>query len=99
MACRKSALFNSGNVWTKKDRDFEVTMGAQDGAEIAELTGIYLLKQVNEYLSSLSKKPHAGLYHDNGLIYIEDASGPLTTKIEKALHRIFKRNKFNISIE
>ena len=41
MACRKSVLFNSGNVWTKKDRDFDVTMGAQDGAEIAELT-VYL---------------------------------------------------------
>ena len=99
MACRKSVLFNSGNVWTKKDRDFDVTMGAQDGAEIAEITGIYLLKQVNEYLSSLSTKSHAGLYRDDGLIYIENASGPLITKIEKALHRIFKRNKLNISIE
>ena len=99
MACRKSILFNSGNVWTKKDRDFDVTMGAQDGAEIAELTGIYLLKQVNEFLSSLSKSSHAGLYRDDGLIYIEDASGPLISKIEKALHRIFKRNKLNISIE
>ena len=35
MNCRKSVLFNSGNVWTKKERDFDVTMGAQDGAEIA----------------------------------------------------------------
>ena len=52
MASRKSVLFNSGNVWTKKNKDFDVTMGAQDGAEIAELTGIYLLKQVNEFLSS-----------------------------------------------
>ena len=50
MACRKSVLFNNGKVWTKKDKDFDVTMGAQDGAEIAELTGIYLLKQVNDFL-------------------------------------------------
>ena len=99
MACRKSVLFNSGNVWTKKDKDFDMTMGAQDGAEIAELTGIYLLNQVNEFLSSLSKKSHAGLYRDDGLIYIEDANGPLINRIEKALHRIFKRNKLNISIE
>ena len=99
MNCRKSVLFNSGNVWTKKDRDFDVTMGAQDGAEIAELTGIYLLKQVNEFLSSLDKRSHAGLYRDDGLIYIEEANGPLISKIEKALHRIFKRNKLNISIE
>ena len=36
MACRKSVLFNNGKVWTKKNKDFDVTMGAQDGAEIAD---------------------------------------------------------------
>ena len=61
MSCRKSVLFNNGKVWTKKDKDFDVTMGAQDGAEIAELTGIYLLKQVNDYLASLGEKSEAGL--------------------------------------
>ena len=57
------------------------------------------MNQVNEFLSSLSKKSHAGLYRDDGLIYIEDATRPLISRIEKALHRIFKRNKLNISIE
>ena len=99
MACRKSVLFNNGKVWTKKDKDFDVTMGAQDGAEIAELTGIYLLKQVNHYLSSLGEKSEAGLYRDDGLIYLEHANVPLISKIEKALHRIFKRNQLKISIE
>ena len=73
-------------------------MGAQDGAEIAELTGIYLLKQVNESLSRLGEKTHAGHYRDDGLIYIENANGPLINKIEKALHHIFK-NKLSISTE
>ena len=99
MACKKSVLFNNGKVWTKKDKDFDVTMGAQDGAEIAELTGIYLLKQVNESLSRMGEKTHAGLYRDDGLIYIENANGPLINKIEKALHRIFKNNKLSISME
>ena len=99
MACRKSVLFNNGKVWTKKDKDFDVTMGAQDGAEIAELTGIYLLKQVNDFLSLMGEKTHAGLYRDDGLIYIEKANGPLINKIEKALHRIFKKNKLNVSME
>ena len=80
-------------MWTEKDKDFDVTMGAQDGAEIAELTGIYLLKQVNESLSRLGEKTHAGHYRDDGLIYIENAN-----KIEKALHHIFK-NKLSISTE
>ena len=99
MACRKSVLFNDGKTWTKKNKNFDVTMGAQDGAEVAELTGIYLLKQVEDFLSSLGDKAHAGLYRDDGLIYIENANGPLINKIEKALHRIFKRNHLKISIE
>ena len=74
-------------------------MGAQDGAEIAELTGIYLLKQVEDFLTSLDGKAHTGLYRDDGLIYIEDANGPLINKIEKALHRIFKSNHLKISVE
>ena len=62
MACRKSILFNDGRVWTKKEKNFDVTMGAQDGAEIAELTGIYLLQQVNDSLSKMEQKAHRGLY-------------------------------------
>ena len=85
MSCRKSVLFNNGKVWTKKDKDFDVTMGNQDGAEIVELTGIYLLKQVNDYLASLGEKSEAGLYRDDGLIYLEHANGPLISKIEKSL--------------
>ena len=94
-----SALFSNGKTWTKKDKDFDVTMSAQDGAEIAELTGIYLLKQVEDFLASLDGKADTGLYRDDGLIYIEDANGPLINKIEKALHRIFKSNHLKISVE
>ena len=99
MACRKSVLFNNGKVWTKKNKDFDVTMGAQDVAEIAELTGIYLLKKVDGYLSTLGEKCHAGLYRDDGLIYVENANGPLISKIEKALHPIFKSSQLKISME
>ena len=35
----------------------------------------------------------------DGIIYIEDANGPLLNRIEKALHRIFKGNKLSISLE
>ena len=99
MACRKSILFNDGRVWTKKEKNFDVTMGAQDVAEIAELTGIYLLQQVNNSLSEMEQKAYRGLYRYDRLIYIEDANGPLLNRIEKALHRIFKGNKLSISLE
>ena len=99
MACRKSILFNDERVWTKKEKNFDVTIGAQDGAEIAELTGIYLLQQVNDSLSKIELKAHTGLYRDDELIFIEDANGPLLNRIEKALHRIFKSNKLSTSLE
>ena len=98
-SCRKSVFFNDGKVWTKKDKDFDVTMGAQDGAEITELVGIYLLKQISDFLASVGQKCHAGLYRDDGLIYMESSNGPLISKIEKGLNRIFKSNHLKISIE
>ena len=98
-SCRKSILFSGSNVWTKKDKNFDVTMGAQDGAEIAELVGIYLLKQVDDFLLPVGQKCHAGLYRDDGLIYIENSNGPLISKIEKALNRIFKSSHLKISTE
>ena len=64
-ACRKSVLFHNNKVRIKKEKDFDVTMGALDGAEI---TRIYLLKRVNEFLTSVGEKCYAGLYRDDGLI-------------------------------
>ena len=83
----------------QKEQRFRCDHGGQDGAEIAEITGIYLLKQINDFLSSIGENCHAGLYRDDGLVYIENSSGPLVNKIEKALHRIFKRNSLSISVE
>ena len=74
-------------------------MGAQDSAEIAELVSIYLLKQISVFLASVGQKCHAGLYRDDGLIYMESSNGPLISKIEKGLNRIFKSNHLKISIE
>ena len=61
--------------------------------------GIFLLKQVDNFLSSLREKAHAELCRDYGLIYIENANGPLLNKVEMALHRISKSNSLKISIE
>ena len=61
MACRRSVLFSNDKTWTKKGKDFDVTMGSQDGAKIAELNCIYLLKQVQDLLASLDGKAHTGL--------------------------------------
>ena len=46
---RRSLLFNHGEVWVKKeDENFDVTMGASDGAEVSELVGIYIQSLLSE---------------------------------------------------
>ena len=44
MHCRKSLIFNNSDIWIKKDgnKEFDVTMGSFDGAEICELLGLYI---------------------------------------------------------
>ena len=46
-----------------------------------------------------SMQSEVGLYRDNGLIYLENANGPLISNIKKALCRIFKWNQLIISME
>ena len=41
---RKSLLFNKQQTWIKKESGlFDVTMGADDGAEVCQLVGSFLL--------------------------------------------------------
>ena len=48
---RESFLFQNGETWTKKGRDnFDVTMGAYDGAELCELVGLYILNKLEEII-------------------------------------------------
>ena len=58
---RKSLLFNDQQTWIKRDSGpFDVTMKANDGAEVCELVGNYLLYE----LSKLYGKKDIGLYRD-----------------------------------
>ena len=45
MHCRKSLLFNNSEIWIKKEgsKDFDVTMGSFDGAEICHLVDVCIL--------------------------------------------------------
>ena len=48
----------------KGNRNFDVTMGALDGAEIAEIVCLYLLQQLS---INVFEKSMFGLYRDDGL--------------------------------
>ena len=68
-------------------------LGAYDGAEVAELIGLYMLSKINTELSELN----FGLYRDDGLaVHTNIISGP--ERGRKGLVRLFKMNNLKITI-
>ena len=62
METKEALLFKDKKPWIKKgEKPFNVTMGSWDGAEVADLVGLYLLSK----LSILGLD--VGLYRDDGL--------------------------------
>ena len=96
MHCRKSLLFDNKTSWTKKNHSsmFDVTMGSFDGAEVCELIGLFLLNNLSEKYG----KNNVGLYRDNGLVLLRNASGPQSERTRKDITREFKKQGLNISI-
>ena len=91
---RKSLLFNGQHVWIKEEgRLFDVTMGAFDGAEVCEAVGKFLLYQHSKNYN----KKHIGLYRDDGIF--KNVSGSKVEKIKKDIHKLFKDNQLNITIQ
>ena len=59
---KKTLLFNDKQSWIKKDnKDFNVSMGSWDGAEVCEIVGLFLLSKLQNLAINL------GLYRDDGL--------------------------------
>ena len=92
---RRSLLFNEGAPWVKKeDENFDVTMGAYDGAEVCELIGIYIQAQLGEKFDIKD----FGLYRDDGLAVFRKKSGPQAERIKKEFQKVFNENQLNIEI-
>ena len=60
--CRKTLLYYEDSVWIKKGEggNFDVSIGAYDGAEICELVGCVLLYSINKIMDPSSH----GIYHN-----------------------------------
>ena len=93
--CRKSLLYHEHEAWKKKESAscFDVTMGSNDGAEICELNGIYILSQLSNLV------PREDLYRDDGLILLRITNGQVTDRIRKNVIKLFKEIDFKIEIE
>ena len=94
--CRKSILFGSDVAWIKKNSSlFDVAMGSFDGAEICELVGLFLLNNLTQLVGS----NNIGLYRDDGLAILENASGPSTESIKKRIIKLFQHHGLKITAE
>ena len=96
MHSRRSLLFDKDTVWVKKQNsNFDVTMGSYDGAELCELTGLYILHLLGNELG----KENLGLYRDDGLACFKKLSGPESERIKKKICSIFQNCGLKITIE
>ena len=96
MHSRRSLLFDKDTVWVKKQNsNFDVTMGSYDGAELCELTGLYILHLLGNELG----KENLGLYRDDGLACFKKSSGPESKRIKKKICSIFQNCGLKITIE
>ena len=95
LACRKTVLKNNDSTWVKNGLDnFDVPMGGYDSSQIADLVGLYILDVLTRIISPLQ----VGLYRDDGLLYIPNSNGPLSSSIQKRIIRAFKFLGFKIEI-
>ena len=92
---RKSLLYNEGEPWIKKQsNNFDVAMGSQEGAEVCELIGIFMLSLIG----NIYNHNNIGLYRDDGLAVFENTSGPQSEKNKKTFQKIFKNKGLDIII-
>ena len=65
-------LWPSIAAWVKKEeRNFNVTMGAYNGAEVCELVSIFVMSPLGKHIN----KNHIGPYSDDGLVILKNTSG------------------------
>ena len=92
---RKTILMSENTTWAKNGTLFDVSMGAYDGAEVAELVGLLLLSEIETRLPNLN----FGLYRDDGLAVYKTTKGIHIERTKKKLHKIFNEHGLKIEAE
>ena len=88
-------MFNGSEEWVKKDGMFDVSMGAYDGAEVAELVGLLILHTLKEAAPQID----FGLYRDDGLGESDPMTGTKRERIKKKIIKVMKELGLSITIE
>ena len=69
-------------------------MGCLGGAEVCDLTGLYILSKTK---SVFENQNDVGLYRDNGLRTLQNLSGPQIERVRKELVKMFKECGLSIT--
>ena len=89
---RKSHLNNKEIPWQKKNTNlFDVPVGADNGTEVCELVGLFLLN----HLANKFDKNSVGLHRDDGLALFKNINGHRVDKIREEVHQLFKENRLS----
>ena len=98
LTSRKSCLFDGQSLWVKKSNpDHDVTMGSWDGAEVAELIGLYILFRLTE-VKKIFNKQDIGLFRDDGLAVIQGSGHVIDTKRKNAI-KVFQEEGLKITCD
>ena len=82
---RRSFLFMDNKPWVKiENPTFDVTMGAFDGAEVAEFVGLFILNK----LSSIMDITDFALYRDDGICAIKGTKRSANDMLKKIVQVI-----------
>ena len=94
---RNSLLYYNDEPWVKKgESNFDVRMGAYNGAEICELIGIFISSLLSKHIN----KNHIGLYRDDGLATLKNTSAAESEKFKKKkFQKIFKEKDLDITVQ
>ena len=97
---RKAFLFSENNkgelkTWQKTSGEFDVTMGAPDGAEVCELVGLFLLSEVKRDFPLLE----FGLYRDDGLAVHGRLSKRDLERTQQNLRELFAKHGLRVTFE
>ena len=80
--------------YKKTNEEFDVPMGAFDGAEVADIVGLFMLSE----LENLNAKAVWTSYKDDGLA-ISDAGPQEVEKIKKKVCKTFRENGLEITVD
>ena len=97
--CCKSVLIYKNCAWSKKDMDdgFDIPLGSFHGAEVCELVGLLILKEIEK--DNIIEQNKLGIYRDDGLAIEESKSDPNIQRLSKRVRKAFNRFGLEITIE